>query len=378
MKAINKKRSWISFKDILVLLVVILLSINLLFSQNGHRNILVSDFDLDYVDGIPNRMLAKIFTEDVIEILINSNCCNVLERRKFPELNVRTVEESSLLNSEIEKNILKKSNINLILFGNIHQDYNLNYQLCMKFISVESAEVIANLCININNEYISDVTKRKLIIEKKLLSTIEKCFINLMPTFPFPPPKSSTNYVFEKEYLSNFENLYEVGNILDQTLKLCGYHERSYYQIPEGFALVTRMEQIELDATPSPIPDRWNAPHKEEYTTFTLKKYFQSLFFAKKGKYRIIVFLVTSIPFSQTETQMKIDDAQRFLKKGYNSLPIDFQSIKFTEDYECTALIYEFDKMEFEEGIQIESSKHLAFEHLKKNNFISIFTKKTK
>jgi hypothetical protein len=202
--------------------------------------------------------------------------------------------------------------------------------------------------------------------------------LKLMPSFPFPPPKASAGYILDKEYFEYVPNLFEVSKILDNTLKACGYLERSYYKIPEGFALVTRIEKINLDASPCPIPERWNAPHSEDYDDFSIKDYFRSLFKAEVGKYRIIVFLVTSIPFSQTESQMSISDAEKYLKKGYNSLPIEFRLIRFTNDYDCTALIYEFDKIEYEQGTLIEYSKSLGYEHLVKNNFLPILSKRNR
>ena len=194
----------------------------------------------------------------------------------------------------------------------------------------------------------------------------------IMPSFPFPPPKASTSYMLDKAYFNNVNNLFTVSEVIDSTLKACGYLERSYYQIPDGFALVTRIEKINTDASPLPKQERWNAPFNKSDNDFSIADYFRSLFTAEVGKYRILVFLVTSIPFNQTQTEVTIAQAQEFLKSGLNALPKKFKSLEFTTDHNCTALIYEFEKAEFEGGRLIEHSEFTGFDHLNKNNFLPI------
>ena len=61
-----------------------------------------------------------------------------------------------------------------------------------------------------------------------------------------------------------------------------------------------------MDATPLLSDDRWNTPQNENLSDFSITDYFKSLFNAEVGKYRIIVFLVTSLEFAQTEQRISL------------------------------------------------------------------------
>ena len=64
--------------------------------------------------------------------------------------------------------------------------------------------------------------------------------------------------------------------------------------------MASRIEQITPDGAPA--ADRWSlevAPIGEH----TLQGYFKALFYARPGRYRVIVFVVTNHPFSQTEAK---------------------------------------------------------------------------
>lgn len=196
-----------------------------------------------------------------------------------------------------------------------------------------------------------------------------------MLSFPFPPPKASASYIIDKKNFKDAKNLFRVNEILSKVLEECGYREKSYYQIPNGFALVTRIEKIDLDVYPYPEPERWTITNESSRNDFSIKNYLRSLFYAKQGKYRVIVFFITNITFGQTEKSMTFTEAKKHLKRGHNSLPIEFQSVTFDENYSCTALIYEFDKFEFEEGVQVDYSQFLGHDHLIRNNFLPVLLK---
>ena len=85
----------------------------------------------------------------------------------------------------------------------------------------------------------------------------------------------------------------DVDELLDLALVKNGYYDKSYYVIKPGdsiigFAIATRLEQINADASSKEEPNRWNT--KVEMNEFTFKEYIKSLFFTQTGYFRVIVF----------------------------------------------------------------------------------------
>ncbi len=166
-----------------------------------------------------------------------------------------------------------------------------------------------------------------------------------LPEFPWPPPRASAETVIPSEFLRKpgqlVLHLGDVDHILVSGLDANGYYDRSYYAVPDGFALVTRLEQINPDGTPKTLPSRWNL-EVEPLRRFSLSKYFQALFTASPGDYRIIVFIITSHPFAQTDAKVSEKQALNWLEAGFERLPPEVEEVEYTREYGCTALVYEF------------------------------------
>ena len=165
------------------------------------------------------------------------------------------------------------------------------------------------------------------------------------PVFPWPPPRASASVVLPTEFLikstDSVSHFRDVDRKLAAALDSGDYSERSYYAVPDGFAVVTRLEQIDPDGTPKRSPDRWTSEVRP-LAKFSLSAYFKALFKANPGFYRIIVFVVTSQSFSQSTTAVSREDSELWLSTGLNTLPAALGEREFTEGHRCTALIYEF------------------------------------
>jgi hypothetical protein len=143
-------------------------------------------------------------------------------------------------------------------------------------------------------------------------------------------------------------HLRDIDNRLSDALDTAGYVEKSYYAVPDGFALVARLEQINPDGTPKSDPDRWAlevAPLRE----FSLTDYLKALFKSEPGYFRVIAFIITPHPFSQYAMRVSRQEAIEWLYEGFNRLPTCVGMQPYSEDYTCTALIYEFEKQRGEE-----------------------------
>lgn len=226
------------------------------------------------------------------------------------------------------------------------------------------------------------------VIIRKDNSTVGS--IDTTPAFQWPPPRPSASLVLHKGYifhkwpglsektcrfcadleqpLNIFEcyfrheltwddivfTLSDLDQALRSSLSTTGHLEYSYFQIPMGFALVTRLEQINEDGTAKPHPPRW-VMHSRAMRKFSIKNYLSALFLANPGLYRVAVFTVTPETFTPDEESISRETAKGWLTSGVNFLPDSIGSLPLTNDYRCTVLIYEFSKSD----VQKEASTNL-------------------
>jgi hypothetical protein len=149
--------------------------------------------------------------------------------------------------------------------------------------------------------------------------------------------------LFENQQPAQMD-LHDVDVRLNVALTAAGYHEKSYYSVPEGFALVTRLEQINLDGTPKDPQARWST-EIPPLRGFSLREYVRALFAARAGFFRVIVFIVTSHPFVQSEEEISFSTASAWLRSGLNVLPASVGSKEFSPRHRTTVLIYEVEKI---------------------------------
>jgi hypothetical protein len=136
-----------------------------------------------------------------------------------------------------------------------------------------------------------------------------------------------------------------VDTFVSRTLEASGYIEKSYFFVPGGFALVTRLEQFNPDGTCKEHPPRWEVtPTKSG--GFVVTKYITDLFKAKPGKYRVIVFVVTDQSFAQENRRVTSAEAREWLRDGANRLSLEIAIQPFSAEHACTALVYEFTRDE--------------------------------
>jgi hypothetical protein len=174
------------------------------------------------------------------------------------------------------------------------------------------------------------------------------------PRFPWPPPAASSfmtiplrelKEVIKLEKIHNRLSLFHIEQLLRNALEEAGYCEISYYHVPDGFAIVSQLEQIKEDGSPMPSPARWEK-RVNKISHFTLNTYLRALFIAPPGYYRVIVFIITPHPFTQSSETISRGDAEKFVKYGINVLPNDIAQQPFATQSVCTALIYEFEKFD--------------------------------
>jgi tetratricopeptide (TPR) repeat protein len=162
-----------------------------------------------------------------------------------------------------------------------------------------------------------------------------------IPRFPWPPPTPSTSYPFPKTVFNRYSTVGEVSDAVLTALERSGYVERSFFQTGDGgIALVTRLERIASDGSPAAETERWPAGFDDNPASFV--DFVRGLFFAKAGRYRVIVFILQEASFRTSEIPATAEDAEMWLTHGLIKLPPQLASTPFRKDSTCTALIYEF------------------------------------
>lgn len=163
--------------------------------------------------------------------------------------------------------------------------------------------------------------------------------------------------------LKNPVYLGDVDTRISNALTAAGYVEKSYFFVPGGFALVTRLEQINDDGIPKALPDRWsvNVPPLKK---FDLTSYLKALFTSNKGYFRIIVFIITPYPIMQADKGIALDGALEWLGKGANKLQPAISERKFTKDDTVSAFIYEFEKPKSAEAVHLLPGRLTCHLHL--------------
>jgi outer membrane protein OmpA-like peptidoglycan-associated protein len=179
--------------------------------------------------------------------------------------------------------------------------------------------------------------------------------------FPWPPPLASAEVVVPRtafESKAKIRTFETINSLLSAALDSSGYAERNYYDVPGGFALVTHIEHV--DAIGRPLSPRWSTI-ESPMESFSLSAYVHMLFTSEPGHYRVIVIVVSSVPFSQSNKLLSQPDAEKLLTSGTNTLPRSIGSKLATMDpmgnaapVVCTALIYEW-KTSIEHGKHVTS-----------------------
>jgi hypothetical protein len=165
-----------------------------------------------------------------------------------------------------------------------------------------------------------------------------------IPRFPWPPPRPTTRATIDHALFGGADATFGgAARQLAAALNRALYSQPAYYAVPDGFAMVTRLEQIEADGTPMPESERWNVnlpPRKQ----FNLNNFVNALFGAPEGNYRVIVFVVSDHPFATGTGPVTSQEANAWLSGGLDRLPTSIGARKFGDDTGCVALIYQFVK----------------------------------
>jgi hypothetical protein len=192
---------------------------------------------------------------------------------------------------------------------------------------------------------------------------------------PWPPPDASARAVIGPEYFTKHiganVTLGDIDRALTGALVKTGYYGSSYFGVPRGFAIVTRIEQTDGYGLPLKDKARWSATI-EPIKSFSLIGYIRALLTSPPGHFRVLALIVSSEPFSSSGDRMRIDTIERWSRTGFNVLPMEVKELPYTEAYRVTVLVYEFEKLSDREHPNVSIPGSLsAATHLKNMEFSS-------
>lgn len=163
-----------------------------------------------------------------------------------------------------------------------------------------------------------------------------------LKAFPWPPPACAQRYTVLENAAARFATLTDVNQWLCRTLESRRYWSRSYHYLPNGFALVTRLEQYNADGTCMPDDDHRWVDYPVGNTSSGILDYLYTLFVPRKGYFRIFVFAVTDRPEGSSGATIERQQAQKWLEAS-SSLPFDIGKHPVSERHFVEVLVYEFE-----------------------------------
>ncbi|MCK0179388.1 hypothetical protein MWU50_08810 [Flavobacteriaceae bacterium S0862] len=200
--------------------------------------------------------------------------------------------------------------------------------------------------------------------------------------FPWPPPIASAKISLSRELFKGCNTFSDVQFKLKNALEENGYEEIVYMGMLEdlsnprklnGFATVTKMEQINKNGSSKREKHRWSAKVSNDISS--ISDYIQALFFTRPGYFRVIVFVVVDEQFNSIQKASR-EDALEWLIRGSPFLEPELANSKFTENHEVISLIYEYRLNKNKEAALLSMPSELSGKkHLEKSKILGTLNK---
>lgn len=167
-----------------------------------------------------------------------------------------------------------------------------------------------------------------------------------VPGLSWPLPAPSARLVLPRETGAWAQQRgMKVGDIaarVQAALTAAGYSETSSYSVPDGFVIVTRLEQIERDGTAKCGAERWNVEAPGQDDSFFLKV-LKGMAGATSGNYRLFIFVVSTDDRAPTAVEPSYGDAKLWFLRGSAALSAETASRPVTAGHRMSVLVYEFE-----------------------------------
>jgi hypothetical protein len=189
----------------------------------------------------------------------------------------------------------------------------------------------------------------------------------------WPPPRPTSFYPVPRElWRGSATTVGEGAERLETALSEAGYSERSYYAVPGGFALVTRVEQIEDDGRPKG-ERRWamDTVVRAEFSLETVLEALRALFARRAGLFRLLVLVLTPEEWIPAAGEaLDAEETRGLVAAGLVRPPRELTGLALTDDHHVTLLVYEIEKDAAEHELEVVpagSSPRTALQHFKRS-----------
>ena len=199
--------------------------------------------------------------------------------------------------------------------------------------------------------------------------------LKLENSFPWPVPRPTTWKKLDPELFEKNGTIDTIGdlvNSINKALESAGYGDRSYYSVPGGLAIATRLEQIDDTGASKPPPDRFSLKYSMQ--PFTPKEIIKQMILAPEGHWRSVVFIVTPKPLKISGEPLTEPQARELAREGTSKPDPSVVKKAYTKQIDVIALIYQFDKRRYEKiGHFVDNSPIDTNTHLAKSNILQGF-----
>ncbi len=216
-----------------------------------------------------------------------------------------------------------------------------------------------------------DLYIKKSVLGEKITSKNDNFDFcnNLSPLGDIPIPSAMME--IERSIFARTTEKITLGDIngkICDALASNGYDDKTYYCVPDGFALVTHIEQINEDGTSKQPPDRFSLKFSP-YNVFSISSYWHALLNAPIGYFRLIIFVVSNKTI--TPKGALLEAKAKALVDDGNPLPKSIKVLPFTDNYSCVAYIYEFmNKQDYAKDTLLVPSDISGKQHLEKSGIL--------
>lgn len=188
-----------------------------------------------------------------------------------------------------------------------------------------------------------------------------------MPTLTLPLPEATAWINLTTHLVGDRgpSTLLEANTRLSVALWSSGYVTLSHWLAPDGFAILTELEQIEESGRPKVGEQRWSTSASPiTWDTFSIRNYLRALLTANSGYYRVLLFIVSGSPIIQSEEPTSWGEMVQFIHGGSLTPSMDLSLKKWTDQMQCVALIYEFRRDNGEDATFLTSGTAQADLHV--------------
>jgi hypothetical protein len=187
---------------------------------------------------------------------------------------------------------------------------------------------------------------------------------NRLDASPWPPPQWTERTSLPPSLTAQFANatLGTVADSIESALRGADYQQWSIYPASsDGFLIVTRPERI--DSHGYPATPRFDLGSSSR-TVSSIGDYFRLLLFARPGRFRIIMFVLTPHSFSPRRSSIPMDSLDDLARSGPTALT-SVRNLPVRPETQFIVLVYEFERASDDSEIRfLRASSISPLDHL--------------